>query len=319
MNGRSFQRWALARLVLNRLAQGLVVLIGALLVCFALSAATGDPADALSVGQIGADNAQIEALRNHLGYGDPFLTRLGSFLANAVHGDFGSSYRTGESALGTVLAALPYTLLLVGCALLFAIVIAVVLSIVSVMHRNGLPDRAIRGSLGLAQGIPDFWLAIMMVLIFSVSLGWFPSLGFDGPRSLVLPVLALGIPVVPTFVRLMRGSLLDVMKLDFITSVRAKGLTERDVVLRHAVPNALPPLIAFTALQIGWLIGGTIIVETIFAWPGIGNLVVEAVKARDVAVVQASVAVIAACYVLLNLAADLLVAAADPRIRMVPA
>jgi len=312
-------RHPFARLAFSRLAQGVVVLFGALLVCFALSAATGDPADALTVGQIGADSAQIDALRDHLGYGDPFLTRLGDFFAHALQADFGSSYRTGGDALGAVLAALPNTLLLVACALTLAISLAIVLALISVMHRNRAADRSIRGALALVQGVPDFWLAVMLVLLFSVTLGWLPAIGFDGPRSLILPTLALAIPVLPTFVRLMRGNLLDVMKLDFVTSVRAKGLGERDVVLRHAVRNALPPLITFTALQVGWLVGGTIIVETIFAWPGIGNLAVDAVKARDVGVVQAVVAVTALSYVLLNLVADLLVAAADPRIRMVPA
>lgn len=319
MGRTALARHPLARLTLGRLAQGVVVLLGALLVCFALSAATGDPADALSVGQIGADSEQIEALRDHLGYGDPFLARLGDFFASALRADFGSSYRTGDDALATVLQALPNTLVLVGCALALSLSLAVALALTSVLHRNRAPDRAIRGGLALAQGVPDFWLAVMLVLVFSVTLGWLPSIGFDGPRSLVLPTLALAIPVLPTFVRLMRGSLLDVMKLDFVTSVRAKGLSERDVVLRHGVRNALPPLITFTALQIGWLVGGTIIVESIFAWPGIGNLAVEAVKARDVGVVQAVVAVTALSYVLLNLAADLLVAVADPRIRTVPA
>ncbi|HZV74884.1 MAG TPA: ABC transporter permease [Conexibacter sp.] len=310
------RRHPLAHLIAVRLLQSVVVWFGALIVCFVLAAAAGDPADVQTAGQLGSTPERVRALRDQLGYGDPFLQRLGHFVAHASHGDFGTSFQSSQSAFDIVMRALPSTLLLVGCALTIALASGVGLALVSVLRRERVADRAIRRFLAVAQGIPDFWLATMLVLLFSVTLQMLPSIGFDGPDGLVLPTIALAVPLLPPFVRLARGSLLDVMKLDFITSLRGKGLSERDIVVQHALRNALPPLVTFAALQVGWLIGGTIIVESIFAWPGIGNLVVEAVRARDVAVVKAVVAVVAISYIVLNLAADVLTALLDPRIRV---
>lgn len=306
----------LGRLIAGRLVASLFVVLGATIVCFLLAAAAGDPADALRNAALGGDESQVQALREHLGYGGSLQERFTDFLGNVVQLDFGVSYRSGTSALGLVLGALPATLLLVALAIVTSLALAVVLAVTAVLTRGRRLDRAITYGMAVVQGIPDFWLATMLVLVFSVALGWLPSIGFESPDALILPTIALAVPLVPTFVRLARGSLLDVMNLDFVDSLRANGLSERQIVLRHGLRNALPPLIALVALQVGWLVGGTIIVETIFAWPGLGSLVVSAVEARDLTVLQAAVAVVACAYVVLNLIADLLVAVVDPRVRL---
>ncbi|HZV75613.1 MAG TPA: ABC transporter permease [Conexibacter sp.] len=306
----------MARLILSRLAQSVVVIFGALLISFLLAALAGNPARLIASSAFGFGPEQVQLVEKQLGYGDPLPVRFAHFMGNAVTGDFGLSYRSRDSALGLVFDALPNTLILVACALLLALAVAVPLAIFSVLRREQPVDRALRSSLVFAQGMPEFWLALVLVLLFSVNLGLLPSLGFDGPSALVLPTIALAIPLVPAFVRLTRGALLDVMSLEFITTVRAKGLPEHEVVIRHGLRNALPSLVTFLALQIGWLIGGTIIVEQVFSWPGMGTLALDAVRNRDLAIIQAIVVVTALVYVLMNLAADVLAALLDPRIRV---
>ena len=198
-----------------------------------------------------------------------------------------------------------------------ACAVAIPVSILSVLRRESLADRTLRRGLALAQGVPEFWLALLLVLLFSVTLGWLPSIGASGLDSYVLPVLALSIPLMSTIVRIVRSHLLDVLGMDFVTALRAKGLTTREIVYRHALRNALAPFITFLALQLGWLVGGTILVENVFSWPGLGSLMVSATQVRDLTVIEASVVLVATAYVVLNLLADLAVAAIDPRVRMV--
>jgi peptide/nickel transport system permease protein len=301
--------------VVSRLLQGLVVIVGASLITFILAALSGSPADLQSTSGF-LTKAQIEELSEQLGYGDPLPVRYTHFLIQAVQGDFGESYRYHDAALATVVGALPATLALVGGALLLSTALALALAVWSVLRRERVDDRAMRRTLMVLQGVPEFWLALILVTVFSVSFGWFPVIGFEGPSSLVLPVLALSAPMVPTFVRLIRLQLLDIMRMEYITAARAKGLSEFDVILRHGVRNALPALITFMALQIGWLIGGTLLVEYVFAWPGLGTTMLQAVNARDITIIQATVMVVAVTFVGLNLAADLIVLRLDPRIRL---
>jgi ABC-type dipeptide/oligopeptide/nickel transport system permease component len=308
-----------ARYVGSRLLQGLVVVFGALVVSFGLGAIAGDPAD-LVAGSFGTTNPRlVEQIRDSLGYGDPLPVRFVHYVADTASLDLGTSYRSGESALRLVMEALPNTLVLVAGALLLGLLIAVPFASWSVLRRERLDDRLLRRGLAIAQGMPDFWLALMLALVFSVSLAWFPTIGFEGPSSLVLPVTALAVPIVPTLVRVIRAELLEVMQRDFVLALRAKGLTEPEIVARHALWNVMPHVITFVALQAGWLVGGTLVIESIFGWPGLGTLLIDAVQAHDLAVVQAAVMVIAVSYVLLNLLADLAVLAIDPRIRVVTA
>jgi peptide/nickel transport system permease protein len=232
-----------------------------------------------------------------------------------AHGNFGSSYRYRSSALLLVLHAFPYTLMLVGGAIALATVLALPISVFSLLRRESVADRVLRRGLMVVQGVPEFWLGIILTLAFGVELHWLPIIGFHGPQSLILPDLALGLPLASTLVRLTRGYLLDVAGLGFMTVARSKGLSETSIVIRHGLRNAMPQLVTFLSLQMGWLIGGTLIVEAVFAWPGIGSVALSAVQARDLTVVQAVVVVVAAAYVILNIFADILVYVLDPRIR----
>ena len=302
------------RYLLSRLWQGVVVLFGAVTISFVLTNAIGKPADVIGGPFMTAE--QRAALNERLGYDRPLLPRFIDYLAGIARGDFGVSYRTNDSAIGEVLRALPNTLILVVTALALATVISLALAVFSATHREGGWDRALRRTIGILQGMPEFWLALMLILVFSVQLTLLPSFGFQGLASLALPVASLALPMLPTLFRVFRGELLDVMSGDFVEAMRARGLSERIIVYRHALRNMLGPSATFVALLLGTLIGGSIIVETIFSWPGIGNLTISSVSARDFAVVQSIIIVVAAFYVLLNLAADILVLVIDPRVRV---
>ena len=237
-----------------------------------------------------------------------------SYLANAVHGNFGTSFRYGTSALSAVLSALPNTLTLIAISIVAAVVISVVVATASVLRQGGWSDRMWRPLLSALQGIPDFWIALVLVLVLSVKLHWLPSLGYTTFSSLIMPCVALTLPMLASFSRLLRASMLDFTDSDVALALRARGLTRREIVLHHAMRNAMVVFVSYVALQAGWLVGGTVIVETIFAWPGIGTMLIGAVQARDLAIVQATVVLVAVAFTLLNLAADLAVIWLDPRI-----
>lgn len=299
--------------LLGRVRQAVVVVFGALIISFLLVTVGGDAARAQAGNVLPAE--QLEALRRELGYDKPILTRLGDYLAGAVQGDFGTSYRFRAPAAEVVLDALPYTLLLVGAALAVALIISIPLALYAVLRRDTPDDRLVRGFFITIQGMPDFWLGTLFILIFSIQLGLLPSIGFGSASSLVLPTMTLAIPLIPAFFRFLRSQLLDVMEQDFVLVLRTKGLNRREILLHHGVRNALPAFVTYLALHIGWLIGGTAVVEFIFSWPGIGSVLLTSVPVRDLQVVQAVVVVVAVCFVLLNLLADLAVLALDPRVR----
>ncbi|GAA0730670.1 ABC transporter permease [Dactylosporangium roseum] len=300
--------------VLARLGQSVVVLFGAVAISFVLTNVIGSPADALAVPWMTEE--QRRALDAQLGYDLPVLPRFLHYVTGVVHGDFGISYRTNRGALQEVGTALPNTLLLVVCALTLAVGIALVLAVYSVRRRDSGSDRVLRGGIGLLQGMPDFWLALMLLLAFSVGLAWLPSFGFEQASSLLLPTLALSLPIVPILFRIFRGQLLDVLASDFVEAMRARGLSEPVIVYRHGLPNIASTSAALIAFQLGHLIAGDMIIESVFAWPGIGNLMISAVLARDFAVVECVIVVVAALYVGLNLLADLVQLWVDPRVRV---
>lgn len=306
-------RWrGVARYVAGRLGQGVLVLFGAVTASFILVHLTGNPATVLAGGQL--PPAQVKALSEQLGYNRPLIDQYLSYLGHAVRGDFGNSFRYGTGAVSTVLTALPNTLILIGISLAAAIAISVAVASASVLHQGGWSDRLLRPLMSALQGIPDFWIALILVLILSVKLRWLPSLGFAGPSSLIMPCIALTLPMLASFTRLLRGSLLDFTGSDIALALRARGLTRREIVIHHAMRNAMVTFVSFVALQAGWLVGGTLIVETIFAWPGIGTMLLGAVQSRDLTVIQATVVIIAVAFTLLNLLADLAVIWLDPRI-----
>ncbi|MGN6187521.1 MAG: ABC transporter permease [Conexibacter sp.] len=303
----------LARYVCGRLAQGLFVVLGAVLISFLLVNLAGSPVDVM-----GADlNPQQRAdLAHQLGYDRPLLARLGSYLAGALHGDLGTSYRTGRSALATVLEAFPDTALLIALAVGGSLLVTIPIAVYSVLHRESPVDRGVRRALIFIGAMPEYWLALLLVLLFAVGLGWLPSIGFDSPASLVLPTISIAAAIVPAFVRVLRASLLETARSDMVTSLRAKGFSDRHIFTHQGLKNSLIPFATLFGLQVGWLVGGTLIVEVVFAWPGVGFGLMDAVRARDLAVIQATVVLVACAYVVVNLLVDLFVMAIDPRVRL---
>jgi glutathione transport system permease protein len=299
--------------LLGRLAQGVIVVFGAATVSFLLVHLTGNPAQVLGGANLNQD--QVKILSHQLGYDRPLVQQYFSYLGGVLHGDFGDSFRFGEPAIDSVMRALPDTLLLVACAIALACAVSVPVAVYSALRREHFSDKAMRWLIIIGQGLPDFWLSLLFILLFAVHLGWVPSLGYTGFSSLILPVVALALPLMATFVRLLRGNLLDIMASDFVVAMRAKGLSELDILLRHALRNALVPFLTVLGLQVGWLIGGTLIIENVFVWPGNGTLLLQAVQTRDLTIVQAIVVIVAVSWVVINLAVDLLIVAIDPRIR----
>ena len=296
----------------GRLAAGIFVLFGAITISFLLIHATGNPATVLAGGALPA--AQVHALSQQLGYNRPLLSQYGSYIVGVLRGQFGVSFRYGTPAIDSVMTALPNTLALIGVSLSAALVLSIAIAVSSVLSRKGWADRFWRPVVLVLQGIPDFWIALILVLVLAVHLHLLPSLGFAGPETLIMPCVALTVPMLASFTRLLRANLLDFTNSDIAFALRARGLTRREIVLGHSFRNAMATFVSFVALQAGWLIGGTVIVETIFAWPGIGTLLISAVLARDLTVIQAIVVVIAVAFTVFNLLADLAVLWLDPRI-----
>lgn len=302
----------MTRYVFTRIVQGLVVVFGAITITFVMAAIAGNPVDAKFNGLPPEIRARLV---HQLGYDRPIPARFVAYLADVVHGSFGPSLSSPRSPLALVAAGLPYTLVLVLGAMLLACSVAVPCAVFGAIHRQSRLDTWIRRVLMVLQGLPEFFIGLLLVLIFAVALDWLPSFGIAGPASYVLPIVALSLPLMSTLTRLLRAQLLDILGMDFVIAMRAKGLSERDIVLRHGMRNAGPPMITYLALQLGWLLGGTIFVEVVFGIPGIGSLIVLATRSQDIAVVQAVVVTVAVGYVLLNLLADLAVYAVDPRVR----
>ena len=273
----------------------------------------GDPAS-LMLGEQ-ATPEQIRDLRHALGLDEPLVTQYAWFLAHAVRGDFGASIRAQRPALEVVLERLPATLLLTAGAFTFALCVGLPIGVISAVKRLSLWDH---GSMALAlmgQSMPVFWLGLMLIVVFSVHLRWLPVSGAGGPEHLVLPAVTLGTFLIGLIIRLTRSSMLDVLGQDYVRTARAKGLAERAVIVRHALRNALIPVVTLLGLQLGMLLGGAVITETVFAWPGVGMVTVTAIYQHDYPVVQCAVFISAVLVVSINWAVDVLYHVLDPRIR----
>jgi peptide/nickel transport system permease protein len=298
----------------RRLLQAVIVVWGvSVLVFFLLRLAPGDPVLLLLAESAGPE--QIAEARAKWGLDKPIYVQYGVFLNRAVHGDLGDSLFFQEPALSILLERMPATLQLSAAALLFSLSIAIPIGILSALRRDTFWDYLGTNIAMLGQAIPPYWLGIMLILIFSVNLRWFPTSGRGTLRHLVLPAVTLGSVLMALVTRLVRSGMLDVLGEDYVRTARAKGLQERTVIVRHALRNILIPLVTVIGLQLGALFGGAVITESIFAWPGVGRLALQAISARDYPLVQASVLVISVIYVFLNLAVDLIYVYLDPRIR----
>ena len=301
------------RYTVQKVLHTALVALGVVTLAFAALRMSGDPAATMLPGDASVE--ELQALRRTLGLDQPIYVQYGQFLWNAIRGDFGTSFRHGQPAMELVLERLPATLELAFVALLLAAVIALPMGILAAIHRGRLTDFLAMGFAVVGQSTPSFWMGIMLILVVSVWLGWLPTSGRGGIEHLILPAITLGAQFAALLARLTRTSMLEVLGQDFLTTARAKGLGERTVVLGHALKNAAVPVITLAGLQFGTLLGGAVVTETIFAWPGVGRLAVQSIFVRDYPVVQAGVFVLALTFVGINLLVDLLYGQLDPRIR----
>jgi peptide/nickel transport system permease protein len=298
--------------LLRRLLQSLIVLAITVVIVFLLLFLSGNPA--LLLLPPDASPADIAVFSHEMGFDQPLLTQLAHFAGNLLQGDFGRSWRFQQPALPIVLERLPATIELALAALVLALLIGIPAGIYSALHRDRIGDGASMTLALLGQSIPSFWLGIMLILLFAVELGLLPTSGRNGLASLVLPATSLALALVGRIARLMRSSLLEVLNEDYVRTARAKGLPERIVINKHALMNALLPIVTIVGLEFGHLLGGTVIIETVFSWPGIGLLAVQSIGGRDYPVVQAVILIAATGFILINLAVDLLYLWLDPRI-----
>jgi peptide/nickel transport system permease protein len=300
--------------IARRLLTVIPTMLGVLLVVFAMvRLAPGDPAELLA-GEF-ATPETIKIIRERFGLDQPVLTQLGLYLSNLVQGDLGESTSKRSPVTKEVLTYFPNTLILTIAAMLVALAIGIPAGIISALRPGTIIDLlAMLGSL-IGVSMPVFWFGLMAILLFSVKLGWFPVAGTGTIGHLVLPAITLGLGTASILARITRSSMLEVLNQDFIRSARAKGLADRTVVFKHGLRNALIPVVTVVGLQFGGLLEGAVITETVFAYPGIGQLLVGGILARDYPIVQGSVLMIALAFIFINLFIDVLYGTIDPRIR----
>jgi peptide/nickel transport system permease protein len=302
--------------LLRRLLHAVFVVWGVVTVVFFLVRLTGDPA-AFLVDQT-ATQEEIAHVRRLLGLDRPLLAQYTDFLRAVPRGDFGTSIRDKRPAMSMVLEHFwPATVELALAALVLSTVLAIPLGVLSATHRNGALDHLSRVASLFLQSMPAFWLGLMLILLFAVMLGGLlPAFGSGTLRHLLLPALTLAAAPLAQNVRLIRSGMLEVLQQDYVRTARAKGVAERGVVYRHALRNAAIPVITVTGLSLGFMLSGAIVVETVFSWPGMGRLIVQAVPGRDFPVIQAGVFVFALVFVGINLVVDVLYSVVDPRVRL---
>ncbi|MER7243707.1 nickel ABC transporter permease [Kribbella sp. NPDC000426] len=301
--------------VVRRLFFSLFVLWGAVTIIFVvLRLVPGDPAY-IMLGP-DADQAQVAALRAQLGLDHSLIQQYATYLANVVHLDFGQSFRLNADSMSLVLQRVPATIQLASAALLLSLLIGLPLGVMAALRAHSWVDRTISVFSLMGQSTPSFWLGIVLILVFARGLKVLPSAGSGTWSHLVLPTITLALPFLAILVRLTRSGLLEVVHEGYVQTARAKGLGEGVVVLVHALRNALIPIVTVVGLQFGALLGGTVIVETVFAWPGVGRLLIDSIGRRDYGVVQASILLVATIFVVINLLVDLLYGFLDPRVRL---
>jgi ABC-type dipeptide/oligopeptide/nickel transport system permease component len=299
-----------------RLLAAIPTVIGvSILVFTSLYLLPGDPVQALA-GEVPLERERVEAIREELGLNDPPWEQYARFAGNALRGDLGTSLKSRRPVLDEILTVLPATLQLTLAAMAFAIVLGVGLGIIAALRAHTWIDSL---TMVLALGgvsIPVFWLGLMSLLVFAVWLDWVPSTGTEGLHRLILPALVLGYAAAAIIARLTRGAMLETLSQEYVTTARSKGLGERTIITRHALRNALIPVITIVGLQIGTLLSGAVIIETVFSRQGIGRMLVNGILGKDLPLVQGTILFVATFYVIINLVTDILYAWVDPRIRL---
>jgi peptide/nickel transport system permease protein len=302
----------MAAYIARRFLQSLVVILGVIIITFLISRVLGDPVALLLPPE--ATPEQRAYLTKDLGLDRPLYIQLVVYVSKVARGDFGLSFRHQEPAMKLLLDRIPASLYLSLIATLISVSIALPLGIISAIKRGTIFDQIGMSLALLGQSIPAFWAGIMMILLFAVKLGWFPPSGYGGPKHVILPAVTLALFFSAATARLTRSSILDVLDMDYVRYARLKGVPEFIVIMRHVLRNAFITILNIVALQLGLLLGGAVITEFIFSWPGIGRLSLDAIYNRDYPVIQATVVVAASFFVVINLLVDIIYSATDPRV-----
>ncbi|MBU5355291.1 ABC transporter permease [Paenibacillus barcinonensis] len=308
----------MGRYIIKRLLQLVAVLFGITFLTFLLTyLSPGDPARLMlmSTGVTPSDEL-VRQVRSELGLDQPFLVRYGTWLAQVVTGDFGTSYKYGRPVLDVLMARLPATLWLTGSAMLLVILISFPLGILAAVHRNRLLDAVIRLFSFAGLSMPGFWLGMLLMLVFGVQLKLLPVMGSSGWTSLILPAVTLAIPLIAQYSRQIRVVLLEETGQNYVVGARARGVKESIIMWRHILPNAMLPIVTLLGMTTGALLGGAAIVESLFVWPGVGQMAVDAIFTRDYPLIQGYVMWMAIIYVTLNLLVDMWTHLRDPRIQL---
>lgn len=298
------------------------MLIVAIIVFTLMRLVPGDPA-VVMLGDLG-DPAALEAMRQGLGLNEPLLTQFGIWFLNVLQGELGTSIMTGENVVSAIFKRFQVTGQIVLCTVVLAMLIAIPAGLLAAWKQNSKADVMTMFLVILAVSVPSFWIGILLILLFGVELSWLPTIGYipvsenltEGIRYLILPVFALLLGEMASLARMMRSSTIEVLRLEYITHARAKGLSESAVLWRHALPNAFAPVLTVLGLMLGSLLGGAVVIETVFTLPGLGRLLVDGIYARDYPVVQGVLLLVAAVYIVTNLVVDLLYPIFDPRVRL---
>lgn len=301
--------------IFNRILSGIVVIFGLSIFSFLLiHLVPGDPVQ-IMLG-INATPERVASLTNHLGLDKPLLVQYGQYIANVLQGDFGTSIKTGRPVLMEIIERFPETVKLAAFGILIAIVIGISLGVLAAKYKDTIIDRLCTGFATLGVSIPSFWLAILLIIVFSVNLGWFPIASGTGFRDMILPAVSLGLVASTMISRLTRNGMVEVLSNDYIRTARAKGLDERVIIVRHALRNVMIPVVTIVGLQMASLLGGTVIIEQVFNWPGLGTLAIGAIMSRDFPVIQGTILFMGIIYVTINIIVDVLYSVIDPRVEL---
>jgi ABC-type dipeptide/oligopeptide/nickel transport systems, permease components len=290
------------------------VMLAVSFIIFTIMSFTPGDAAQMLLGDMATPQA-VADLQEKMGLNDPFIVRYGRYVINALHGDFGISYRTREPVFTETFACFPTTLKLVGLGIFGSVALSIPIGIISAVKQYSLVDNlALLGTL-LMRSVPNFWIGMMLILVFSLKLGWLPALGVDSWKNYLMPVAALVLSSMASYIRLIRSSMLEIIRQDYIRTAKAKGASPMTVILKHALRNSLLPIITVIGTNFGYFLGGTIMIEAVFAIPGMGSLLINAVRGKDLPMVMANVLFIALLAGLINLLVDILYTFIDPRVR----
>ncbi|MGF9977820.1 nickel ABC transporter permease [Viridibacillus arvi] len=301
--------------IINRILSSVIVIFGISIFSFLIiHLIPGDPVK-IMLG-INATSEQVEKLTHQMGLDRPLLVQYSHFISNLIQGDFGTSLKTGRPVLTEIVERFPETIKLASAGMLFAIIIGISMGVLAARYKDSLIDTFCMGIATLGVSIPSFWLGILLVMIFSVNLNWFPIAEGTGIRDVILPAVTLGVVGSTMISRLTRNGMVEVLSNDYVRTARAKGLDERLIVFRHAFRNVLIPVVTVIGLQIAGLLGGAVIIEQVFNWPGIGTLAIGAILSRDFPLIQGIVLFMGVVYVTINILVDILYSIIDPRVEL---